>query len=56
VEVQTQQEDNNQYNNNTTLSKDNIIKYGGSVEQLYSDRVTHVICVTQKHQTVEQVK
>jgi len=55
VDVQTQQEDNNQYNNKT-LSKDNIIKYGGSVEQLYSDRVTHVICVIQKHHTVEQVK
>ncbi|KAL5239337.1 hypothetical protein ACI65C_006747 [Semiaphis heraclei] len=49
VEAQIQQEDNN-----TTLCKNVIIKYGGSVEQLYSDRVTHVICVTQKHHTVEQ--
>jgi len=55
VEIQVQQEDNNKYNN-TSLTKDNIIKHGGLVEQLYSDRVTHVICVTQKHHLVEQVK
>jgi len=38
------------------MSKDNIIKYGGSVDQFYSARITHVICVTQKHHIVEQVK
>ncbi|XP_022163732.1 PAX-interacting protein 1-like [Myzus persicae] len=52
VEVQIQQEDNNMCNN-TTISKENIIKYGGSVEQSYSVRVTHVICITQKHHLVE---
>ncbi|XP_015376185.1 PREDICTED: PAX-interacting protein 1-like isoform X2 [Diuraphis noxia] len=53
VDVQIQQEVNSKYNN-TILSKDNIIKYGGSVEQLYSDHITHVICVTQKHHIVEE--
>jgi len=55
VEIQIQQEDNNMCNN-TIISKENIIKHGGSVEQSYSVRVTHVICVTQKHQLVKLVK
>lgn len=42
--------------NNTSMSKLNIIDYGGSTVQYYSDRVTHLICVTQKHILVEQVK
>lgn len=52
VEGQIQLEDNNICNN--TTPKDNIIKYGGLVEQFYSSRITHVICVTQKHRIVEQ--
>ncbi|CAI6360450.1 unnamed protein product [Macrosiphum euphorbiae] len=52
VEGQIQQEDNNICNK--TTPKDNIIKYGGLVEQFYSPRITHVICVTQKHCIVEQ--
>jgi len=34
----------------------NIIKYGGSIEQFYSDSITHIICVSQKHHIVKQVK
>lgn len=38
------------------MSKLNIIEHGGLVEQLYSSRITHLICVSQKHSLVEQVK
>ncbi|XP_022173995.1 PAX-interacting protein 1-like [Myzus persicae] len=39
--------------NHTIISKEDITKHGGSVEQNYSVHVTHVICVTQKHHLVE---
>lgn len=38
------------------MSKLDIIEHGGSVDQIYSNRITHVICITQKHHIVEQVK
>uniref|UniRef100_A0A2H8TDD8 PAX-interacting protein 1 n=1 Tax=Melanaphis sacchari TaxID=742174 RepID=A0A2H8TDD8_9HEMI len=40
--------------NDITKSKLDIIAHGGLVEQLYSDRITHIICLTQKHHIVEQ--
>lgn len=51
-------EDLNQYEdicNDTSMSKLNIIEHGGSVEEIYSSRVTHIICATQKNFNVEQV-
>lgn len=50
--------DRNQFEDicsDTFMLKLNIIEHGGSVEQSYSSRVTHLICVTQKHHLVEQV-
>lgn len=38
------------------MSKIDIIAHGGSVDQIYSTRITHVMCITQKHHIVEQVK
>lgn len=38
------------------MSKLDIIEHGGSVDQIYSASITHVICTTQKHHIVEQVK
>ena len=52
----TNQHEENDICNNTTISKGNIIKYGGSVQQCYSACVTHVICITQTHYIVERVK
>jgi len=39
-----------------TMSERDIIEYGGLVDQIYSTRITHIICRTQKHHTVERVK
>ena len=39
------------YPNLTTI----IRKYGGEVEDIYSPKVTHVVCKTQRHGTVMQV-
>ncbi|VVC40830.1 Zinc finger, RING-type,Zinc finger, RING/FYVE/PHD-type,BRCT domain [Cinara cedri] len=40
--------------NDTSMSKLNIIEHGGSVEQVYSSRITHIVCGTQKNFNVEQ--
>lgn len=40
----------------TSMCKLNVIDNGGRVENIYSDRVTHLICVTQKDEPVELVK
>lgn len=41
--------------NDSSMSKLNIIDNKGHIEYYYSDRVTHLICVTQKDELVEQV-
>lgn len=38
------------------MFRDNILKYGGLVEPLYSARTTHVILATQKNDIFEKVK
>lgn len=38
------------------MSKLNIIEHGGTIEQSYSPRVTHIICTTQKNTLIQQVK
>lgn len=51
-------EDRNQFEDicsDIFMLKLNIVEYGGSFELSYSTRVTHLICVTQKHHLVGQV-
>jgi len=54
VELQDEHEGN--LCDDITMSKLDIIDHGGLVEQMYSARITHIICVTQKHYIVQQVK
>jgi len=46
---------NDSIDNNDTLIAINIIEHGGTIEDLNSSRVTHVICTTQRDCLVEQV-
>lgn len=52
--VELQVEHEGKLCNDITMSKLDIIEHGGSVDQIYSNRITHVICITQKHHIVEQ--
>ncbi|KAE9532132.1 hypothetical protein AGLY_010334 [Aphis glycines] len=52
VELQVEHEGN--LCNDIKMSKVDIIAHGGSVDQIYSTRITHVMCITQKHHIVEQ--
>lgn len=39
----------------TAIYKITILEHGGSIEEFYSPRVTHLICMSQKTAVVQQV-
>lgn len=45
---------NKSINNNVTISTLDIIAHGGSIDEFYSSRVTHIICTNQSDFLVQQ--